>query len=342
MSGTARLLIRLGSLGDVVLATAAANAARAEHGDRCMDVLVKSEWAPIWDGHPAVRRVLAWPGEARGPGGFARWAARLRDEGYVETFDLQASMRTRALTVFAGLRAVRRPRRMNLERRVLVWTHRGGPPPDFSVAASFAETVRPGSRALPSVHPGAEARKRAASLGIPPGAIGLVPGARYATKRWPLERFVEAGRALREAGAGPVGVFLGPDEDAILDAWRALWPPDGGWIAVREDLATVAAALGGLSGVIANDTGLAHLAAAMGTPVVVILGPTVRAFGFAPVGEGHHVLENEGLSCRPCTLHGSRSCPRVHFRCMADIDTGRVVDAALSAMAASARALPQT
>ncbi len=342
MSGASRLLIRLGSLGDVVLATAAANAAREVHGDRCLDVLVKSEWAPIWDGHPAVRRVLAWPRDERGPRGLARWAARLREARYVETFDLQSSQRTRILAMWAGLRAVRRPRRMHLERRLLVRTHRWGPPAGFSVAASFAETVRPGSRALPSVHPGPEARARAESLGIPSGAIGLVPGARYFTKRWPLDRFAQAGRALHAAGAGPIPVFFGPDEGDLLDAWRALWPSDGEWIAVREDLGTVAAALGGLSGIVSNDTGLAHLAAAMGTPVVVILGSTVRAFGFAPVGEGHRVIENEGLSCRPCTLHGSQACPRVHFRCMADIDTGRVVGAVLSATTASARALPQT
>lgn len=341
MSGTARLLIRLGSLGDVVLATAAANAARAEHGDRCLDVLVKSEWAPIWEGHPAVRRVLAWPREERGPGGIARWAARLREARYLETFDLQASPRTRALAGLSGLRAVRRPRRMHLRRRLLVWTRRWGPPADFSVAASFAGTVRPGALALPSVHPGLEARSRAAALRIRPGTVGLIPGARYATKRWPLERFVETGRALDAAGKGPVPVFFGPDEGGLLETWRTLWPEEERWIAVREDLATVAAALGGLGAVVSNDTGLAHLAAAAGTPVVVLLGPTVRAFGFAPVGEGHQVLETEGLSCRPCTLHGSEKCPRVHFRCMADIDTGRVVDAARSATPSSARALPQ-
>ena len=192
------------------------------------------------------------------------------------------------------------------------------------------------------MHPGAAAQARAAALQIPPGAIGLIPGARYATKRWPLERFVEVGRAFRAVVRGPVPVFFGPDEGALLASWRVLWPSDGEWIAVREDLATAAAALGMLGGAVSNDTGLAHLAAAMGTPVVVVLGPTVRAFGFTPAGEGHRVIENEGLSCRPCTLHGSEKCPRVHFRCMVDIDTGRVVDAARTATSASARALPQT
>jgi heptosyltransferase-2 len=340
VSSGPRLLIRLGSLGDVVLATAAANAVRTAHGDGALDVLVKAEWAPIWDGHPAVRRVLAWPREERGASGLARWAVRLREGGYVETFDLQASPRTRALAALAGLGGVRRPVRHNLARRLLVRTHRWGPPEGFSVAASFVEAVRPGASALPSVHPTEASRRRSEALGIRAGAVGLIPGARHATKRWPLDRFVELGRSLAASGRGPVPVFLGPDEDALLAAWTERWPADGGWLPVRADLGTAAAALGGLSAVVANDTGLTHLAAAMGTPVVVLFGPTVRAFGFAPVGEGHRLIEVEGLSCRPCTLHGAEACPRVHFRCMADIETGRVVNAALSAAAGSARALP--
>ncbi len=338
MKESARLLIRLGSLGDVVLATAAANAARSLWGDGCLDVLVKSEWAPIWEGHPAVRRVHAWRREERGLPGLRRWALRLRAEGYVETFDLQASSRTRLLAALAGLRRVRRPVRHGLARRLLVWTHRWGPPADYSVAASFARTVGVDAVALPSLHPAEAARARAATLGVPPGAAGLVPGAKHATKRWPLERFVETGRALAAAGLGPVAVFLGPEEENLLRDWKTLWPEDGNWVILREDLATVGAVLETLGVVVANDTGLAHLASAAGVRVVVLLGCTVRAFGFVPAGDGHQVLEVADLSCRPCSLHGSAECPRSHFRCMADIDTGPVVSAALSAAAASARA----
>jgi heptosyltransferase-2 len=316
-----RLLIRLGSLGDVVLATAAANAAREAWGEGCLDVLVKEAWSEVWAGHPAVRRVWAWkPGD-----GLRSWAARLRRERYAETLDLQASTRSRALTLLAGLRAVARPHRRHWHRRRLLVTRRGADDV-WSVAAAFVAARFPDSRALPSVHTTAAARSQAERFD-PAGAIGLVPGARHATKRWPLPRCVAVGRALARREQRAVPVFFGPDEGALEDAWRQAWPEDGGWIAVREPIGVTAAVLERREAVLTNDTGLMHLAAAVGTPVVALFGPTVRGFGFAPAGPGHAVLETAGLRCRPCSLHGGARCPRGHFRCMNDIDPARALEA---------------
>lgn len=313
-------------MGDVILATAAANAGRAAWGDGCLDVLVKSEWAPLWENHPAVRRVLALPREERGPAGLRTWAARLRGGGYAETVDLQASLRTRVLCTWAGLGSVRRPRRYAWRRRALVAAKRWGPPADFRVGRAFVEAAVPGATARPSLHPGTRHRDRARFLVPGDGEqIGLAPGARHATKRWPLERFVEVGR--RHAGDGsPVPVFFGPDEDGLLAAWRRAWPETRAWTPVREDPLTAAACLERLAALVTNDTGLMHAAAAMGTPVAALFGPTVRAFGFAPDGEGHRILETD-LACRPCSRHGGSRCPRGHFRCMLDIPAARVLAA---------------
>ncbi|NLB35570.1 MAG: glycosyltransferase family 9 protein, partial [Elusimicrobia bacterium] len=70
---------------------------------------------------------------------------------------------------------------------------------------------------------------------------------------------------------------------------------------------------------ISNDSGIIHIAAALGIGVGAIFGPTVPALGFTPFGSRHVIIENKDLKCRPCSLHGPRTCPKKHFKCMLDI-----------------------
>ena len=74
-----------------------------------------------------------------------------------------------------------------------------------------------------------------------------------------------------------------------------------------------------------NDTGLMHVATAVGTPVTVVFGPTVREFGYFPYKvENARVVEAD-VWCRPCTHNGRKSCPLGHFRCMREVGVERVV-----------------
>jgi heptosyltransferase-2 len=85
----------------------------------------------------------------------------------------------------------------------------------------------------------------------------------------------------------------------------------------------VAALLSHCSCAVAGDTGLMHLAAARGLPVVAMFGSTAPELGFAPAGEGHVVLCRRE-ACQPCTLHGRAACPKRHFRCMVELEPGAV------------------
>jgi ADP-heptose:LPS heptosyltransferase len=130
-------------------------------------------------------------------------------------------------------------------------------------------------------------QSRAASL-LPAGSlyIGIAPGAGGAHKRWPRERFVALAQAQRAAGRVPV-FLLGPDEAAWHDALRdavpgALFPLQTA--AEEEDAASPLLALAlaqRLTAAVANDSGTGHLAAAAGSPLVSLFGPT-RAEKFAP------------------------------------------------------------
>ena len=87
---------------------------------------------------------------------------------------------------------------------------------------------------------------------------------------------------------------------------------------------------------ITNDSGPMHLAWAQHTPVTALFGPTVRSLGFAPRGETSTVIEAD-VPCRPCGLHGHKSCPKGHFACMKNIDPAEVWSDVVRKLAAGAQ-----
>jgi len=91
-------------------------------------------------------------------------------------------------------------------------------------------------------------------------------------------------------------------------------------------LRTTAAILARARVVVANDSGMLHLATAVRRPVIALLGPTVPAFGYLPYGVPAEVLERP-VACRPCSPSGSDHCPLGHHRCMIEIEPEAVAAA---------------
>jgi len=74
-----------------------------------------------------------------------------------------------------------------------------------------------------------------------------------------------------------------------------------------------------------NDSAPMHLASAVNAPVTAVFCSTVPAFGFGPLSDKSFIAEKkEKLYCRPCTLHGKKSCPEQHFKCAEDIQVENV------------------
>ncbi|MFA6092958.1 MAG: lipopolysaccharide heptosyltransferase II [Elusimicrobiota bacterium] len=159
--------------------------------------------------------------------------------------------------------------------------------------------------------------RRLKDAGIGEGAVlvGLHPGSAWPTKRWPAQSYARLASSLvREAGARVV--LVGGPEDAGLARGITASAGEGvlDWTG-KTTLPELMELVGRLSLFVTNDSGPMHVAAACGVPVIGIFGPTTRELGFFPYGRGHQVVEKE-LSCRPCGLHGSKTCPQGHFLCM--------------------------
>ena len=212
----------------------------------------------------------------------------------------------------------------DLERNLALVRPLGGDSRTFKGEAHYVVS-RPPSPALAA---------RLAAAGIAPDArlAGVHPGAAWATKRWLAERFSELCRRLKSEGMTPV--LIGGPADAALGAEIALASGAADLIG-RTDLEELKSLMGRLSLFVTNDSGPMHLAAAAGVPVVAIFGATTRELGFFPYGSGHRVVESD-LACRPCGLHGARSCPEGHFLCMRLLSVDRVHQACLEALRSAA------
>jgi len=163
--------------------------------------------------------------------------------------------------------------------------------------------------------------------------VVLAPGAAYGgAKRWPAASFGAVAAAMARDGLVPV--LIGTAADA--QAGREVCAAAGGDVPVldligRTDLPTLTAVLAVSRGLITNDSGAMHLAAAVGVPVTAIFGPTDETATY-PLGRAPHTILTHNVWCRPCML---RECPLRH-RCMRGVTPEAVTEAARRHVAASA------
>ncbi len=330
--------MRFSSLGDVVLATAAVRTLRAAWPRARITFLTKDAYAPLLKSHPAIDAVTAL-GEGRGHG-ILSLAGLCRGMGRFDVlFDLHRNLRSRICA--RVVRADRRARYRSDSFRRRLWVmgvrrHRMAAE-GRHVVERYVDALRaviPVERALPpEVHVPRGVTERAEVLlrqrgVVDPGKTAVfVPGARWPNKRWTGSGFAAVARRLsRERGLQPVIVGDVSDRRLAEETAAALAGDSPVNLTDGTDLLQLAAVLKMARIVVGNDSGPGHLAAAVGTPVVSIFGPTVESFGFSPVGLRSRSV-SLALDCRPCSLHGGTRCPRGRRACMEDLAPGRVLEA---------------
>ena len=137
----------------------------------------------------------------------------------------------------------------------------------------------------------ARLRKVKADTGSP--LVGLFPGAGHPGRRWPMEKFSQlADFLIRNDKLRPL-VFVGPEEAQMLPQMREMFPPPS-VVLDKLSIPELAAAQSRLAVFVSNDTGPVHIAAAVGTPVVVLIDlPTPHAY--VPVSHAQRLMFSESV-----------------------------------------------
>jgi lipopolysaccharide heptosyltransferase II len=330
------LLVPYMWIGDFVRCHTVVRLLRARFPDSPIDVLTTAIVAPLLDYMPGVRKGIVWdlPRKRLAFAQHRALAARLRPEGYGRALVMPRTWKSALAPWLAGI-----PERTGFageSRFVLLNDVRWGERALPRMVDRCAALALPTGATLPTDYPLPQLEVPDATIAAWRQRLGLAaagrvaafaPGAVGPSKRWPAGSYAEAARRLVAEGFS-VWVVGGPGETALAAEIAA------GSERVRDltgaDLRNAILALAAADVAVSNDSGLLHVAAALGTPSIGIFGPT-SPWHWAPLNPLAAVIETQTkVDCRPCH---KPTCRFGHHRCMREIPPERVVAAALAALA---------
>lgn len=335
------LIIRFSSFGDIVQALAAPAAFRRAFPHAKVDWLVREDFRGLIEPHPLVSRTIVFERKA-GLLGLISLAWRLSGDGYTHVYDAHNNLRSsfvmmtfrtrRWLRFFRGPRLLRRPKD-RIKRFLFFKLGLPTIPQPFRGSESFLLPFRrwnidPAMPEAPQFYTNAslpgEVSTSISSLSSP--RIALAPSAAWEMKRWPIAHWKTLIALWKEARF----VLMGGPGDQFLEEIRAVAPERVINTAGRLSLAQSASLLKECDLLIANDTGMLHVADQMGRPTLALIGPT--AFGYPSHRNSVTVeVDSRALSCKPCSKDGRGKCVNsVYQRCLVEITPETVLDTALA------------
>jgi lipopolysaccharide heptosyltransferase I len=337
------LIVRLGALGDIVHAIPVAAALRRAYPDARIDWLVSAKHREILDLVPVVdRRLVVNDRGGRGGGASLLAAVReLRRARYDVALDLQGLIKSALLARLSGAPRVVGFRGAYAREPMaqLFYTDRHDPGRggmfdrretrhvvEINLGLLQAIGLTAGRPEFP-IDPVESAAARAVGERTGGRYALLNPGAAWPNKRWPPERFGALAAELRSRHGLASAVLWGPGEEGL--AKEAVAHSSGTAIATdRTTIADIVALARGAAVMVSGDTGPTHIAAAVGTPLVGIYGPT-RPARNGPLAAADVTVSRDAV----CQCHHLRRC-KLDRMCLLDIEVAEVAAAVQRRLAA--------
>lgn len=306
------LIIRLSSLGDILLTTPLLRALKKINPQLEIDFLLRQEYKDVLSLNPNLHELFLF---TRNDFDNLKILNHLRGRNYNLIIDLQNNLRSRGITSKLNGEKVRFDKK-SFQKILLVKAKINLLKNESPIPVRYAKVIEGltldnlGLDLFTDKTPSADIQNKS-------NLIGLCPGARHFTKRWPVEYYIQLGKYLIQNNFNIV-LFGGRIDSEICKKINKEVPEI---INLQNDdkILQTAADMKLCKAIVCNDTGLMHTAAAVGVKVLTIFGSSVKEFGFAPYNARNLLIENNSLSCRPCSHIGRENCPEKHFACMKEI-----------------------
>jgi heptosyltransferase-2 len=339
------LVIQTAFIGDVVLATALLQNLHAAYPAATIDILVRQGADELFTDHPYINEVHVWNKKKNKYQHLFQIIQNIRRIKYDVVINVQRYLATGIITVLSGAKKT-----IGFNKNPLSFLFSEVVAHQFGAAAEAAEAgARPAAQNSNSASLHETSRNHAllASLITAPVAkpalypsvanfatvqkwqgapyICMSPGSVWETKKMPAKNWID----LINAVPTNYTIYLmgAPNETALCAEILSGSSREGVFnIAGELNLLEAAALIKGARLNYVNDSAPMHLASATNAPVAAIYCSTIPAFGYGPLSSVQFIVETlEHLPCKPCGLHGKKTCPLGHFNCGHSITTAQLL-----------------
>ena len=338
------LVIRLSSLGDIILTAPLIKSLRQTYPDAQIDYCTKAEYAEVLRFNPNINNII----EADDNLTFSKLCSLkkiLKHEQYDIVIDAHNKFNTFYLRLFLGRKTLKFKKysfrkfllvnfKINLMKNLPPITERYC---NILIPLLRGVDVRhmPDSRGvLSEIYTDLYSQSQVEGLLIDihltdKKLICIVPSSKHFTKTYPTELYAEL---INKFDKDKYSFALaGKGKDKInIDIIKSKTGNNVFDLCDKLNTLELFELIKKCRLVISGDTGHMHIAEAAGVPIIMLAGSSVREFGFYPLLQNAVILENNKLNCRPCSHIGRKSCPKMHFKCMREITPEEIKNAAES------------
>lgn len=323
------LIIQTAFIGDVVLAAALVEKLHAFSGDIKIDFLLRKGNESLLTGHPYIGEILVWDKKKNKLANLFKILKKIRRNRYDKVINVQRFFATGFLTVFSGAKETigfdKNPLSFLFSKKII---HRvGGEAPvhetqrnndlirDFTDQNFYRPRLYPSSSDFSSTE-----------LLCSGKFITVSPASVWFTKQFPAAQWTSFIQKIPEGCK--IYLLGGPGDETMCKSIREDSNHPGvkvlaGSLSYLQSAALMSRAVMNY----VNDSAPMHFASAMNAPVTAVYCSTIPGFGFGPLSDERYIVEvKEKLYCRPCGLHGYRTCPQGHFRCARDISDQQLTE----------------
>lgn len=325
------LIIQTSFIGDVVLSLPVAQILKKHYPESQIHFLLRKGNENLLENHPAIDTVWIWNKKQKKYSSLIKLILELRKNYWDAVINLHRFLNTGLVTMF-----LKSELKIGFDSNPLSFTY------DNKIEHQIPDIVDDHNRhevernlsllsplsindfERPKLYPSEEDFSSVKNY-ISGEYLVFAPSSVWFTKQWPQSKWVKLIKLIPEQLSI---YFIGAGSDFEFCKDISAHHPSTVNLCGQLTFLQSSALIKNSLVTVVNDSAPLHFATAMNSPTIAIFCSTSPAFGFYPLSDQSEIVEYEGsLYCRPCGLHGYKSCPEGHFKCALDISSEKVYNA---------------